>query len=46
MAKEALAAVDRVREPGVQHEMILMAARYMAMAERIENWATAGQGAS
>ena len=40
MAKEALAAADRVRDPGIQHEMILMAARYMAMAERVENWAT------
>ena len=46
MAKEALAVADRARDPGVQHEMILMAARYMAMAERIEDWATAGQGAS
>ena len=43
MAKEALAVADRARDPGVQREMILMAARYMAMAERIEDWAAADE---
>jgi hypothetical protein len=41
MAKEALVVADRVRDPGVQREMILMAARYMAMAARVEDWAAA-----
>jgi len=34
MAEEALAVASRTKDPGVQREMILMAARYMAMAER------------
>ncbi len=38
MAKEAAAAADRVRDPGVRREMWSMAARYMAMAERVEEW--------
>jgi hypothetical protein len=43
MAKEALAVADRVRDPGVQH---LMAARYMAMAARVEDWAAADRDKS
>ena len=46
MVKEALAVADRVRDPGVQREMILMAARYMAMAERVEDWAAADRDKS
>jgi hypothetical protein len=43
IVKEALAAADRVRDPGVQREMILMASRYLAMAERVEDWAAADE---
>ena len=46
MAKEALAVADRVRDPVVQREMILMAARYMAMAARVEDWAAADRDKS
>jgi hypothetical protein len=38
MAKEAFAAADRMGEQGVRRELFLMAARYMAMAERVEEW--------
>jgi hypothetical protein len=38
MAKEAAAAADRVRDPGVRREIWSMAARYMAMAKRVEQW--------
>ena len=41
MTGEALAVASRVKGSGVQREMILMAARYMAMAERVEDWAAA-----
>jgi len=43
MAEEALAVARRIKDRGVQQEMILMAARYMAMAERVEDWAAADQ---
>jgi hypothetical protein len=43
MAKESLVAADGVRDPGVQRELIQMAARYMAMAERVEDWAAADE---
>jgi hypothetical protein len=43
MAMEAIAAADRVRDPGIRREMFLMAARYMAMAQRVEVWTVAGQ---
>ena len=46
MAKEALAVADRMRDPGVQREMILMAARYMAMVARVEDWAAADRDKS
>ena len=36
----------KVRDPGVQREMILMAAHYMAMAERVEDWAAADRDKS
>ena len=45
MAGEAVAAADRVRDPGVRREMLLIAARYMAMAERVEEW-TATKGSA
>ncbi|MGC1412318.1 MAG: hypothetical protein WA864_25645 [Acetobacteraceae bacterium] len=45
MAKEAVAAADRVRDLGVRREMWSMAARYMAMAERVEEW-TAKEGSA
>jgi hypothetical protein len=45
MAKEAGAAADRVQDPGVRREMWSMAARYMAMAERVEVWAAAERAA-
>jgi hypothetical protein len=35
-----------MRDPGVQREMILMAARYMAMVARVEDWAAAGRDKS
>jgi hypothetical protein len=43
MAMEAIAAADRARDPGIRREMLLMAARYMAMAQRVEFWTVAGQ---
>ena len=43
MAMEAIAAADRVRDPGIRREMFLMAARYMAMAQRVEVWTAADQ---
>lgn len=46
MAKEALTVADRMRDSGIRHEMILMAARYMAMAARVENWEAADQDKS
>jgi hypothetical protein len=45
MAKEAAVAADRVGDPGVRREMWSMAARYMAMAERVEEW-TATKGSA
>jgi hypothetical protein len=45
MAKEAVAAADRVRDPGVRREMWSMAAHYMAMAERVDEW-TATKGSA
>ena len=45
MAGEAVAAADRVRDPGVRREMLLIAARYMAMAKRVEEW-TATKGSA
>jgi hypothetical protein len=44
MAKEALTVADRMQDSGIRHEMILMAARYMAMAARVENWEAADHG--
>ena len=41
MAKEAFAAADRIGDLGVRREIFLMAARYMAMAERVEAWTAA-----
>jgi hypothetical protein len=43
MAMEAIAAADRVRDRGIRREMFLMAARYMAMAQRVEVWTAAAQ---
>jgi hypothetical protein len=44
MAKEAMVVADQVKDnPGLQREMLLMAARYMAMAEMVEIWTQADQ---
>jgi hypothetical protein len=38
MARQAMAVADRLRDPGRRREMLLIAARYMAMAEHTEKW--------
>jgi hypothetical protein len=43
MAKEAIAAADRIGNPDVRQKVFLMAARYMAMAQRVEDWTAADQ---
>jgi hypothetical protein len=42
MAKEAMVVADQLaNNPGLQREMLLMAARYMAMANMVEGWSPA-----
>lgn len=38
MAKEAMAIANRTHRSEIQHQMLQMAARYLAMAERVEEW--------
>jgi len=38
LAKEAVTIADRTRQPEVRRQLILIAARYLAMAERVEEW--------
>jgi hypothetical protein len=43
MAREAMAVANRTKQPDIQRQMLQMAARYLAMAERVDEWTAVDQ---